>query len=1032
MKKIDSGLISGCIRHASLIYIVVAVVLAFGIVGLVQMNKDELPAFTIRQGIVAGVYPGASPEEVEEQFVKPLEELLFTMPEVNREGTYAISKEGIAYVYVDLDLSVKDKDVAWSKIRHKLNEAKTMTFPAGVLAVVVIDDFGNTSSVLIAMESEDKTYSELHEYTKDLEHRLRQIPTMGNVKVMGEQDEEIAVSIRQEQLAGYDIDPKMLLLGYATQNLITTKGNFETDDFNMPIHITNSLNSEKEIEEQIIKVLPNGEVVRTKDIASVERRYKKASNDVNFNGKNAIVISVEMRKGNNIVKFGDEVEKVLSEFSKTLPDSVKMYRITDQPKVVGRSVTSFLRDLVISMIVVIVVMLMLFPIRTALVASSGVPICTAAAIGLMYLCGIELNTVTLAALILVLGMIVDDSIINIDGFIDKLQKGYEPHEAAVTSAKELFTPMFIATMGICAMFFPIKVLITGPLGDFVQLFPWTVLFALSSSLVYAMLVIPSLEIKFITLRTDNRKFSKFEDAQNKFFNFIQNAYDNLQVHCFRHPAITITLGVASIAIGLWMFTRINVQMMPNAERDCFAIELRLSEGSSLNETIQLSDSLQKMILEYEGVTSTTAFIGEPAPRFHVTYAPSMPSDNLAQIIVNTQSKDMAEKLLPVFDERFSDCFSNAYVRIRQLDYQAVSTPIEIYVYGDDYDDMSKVSQQIKQYMTTLPDELRWVHSDYDEFVSSLKVTMHPEECARLGISQANLSLNLASTLNGQPLTTLWEDGNKVPVNLYYDNISNSVDYNDLGNQLIQTSIPSVWVPLRQIADIEPEWHAAQLVRRNGKNCITIGADMKFWVSQVTSMKKISHFIDTEVRPNLPDGVTVEYGGLNKSNAAVIPQITISMIVAVLILFIFMVVYFKKLGIAMLTIAASSLCLFGAFFGEWIFGLDFGMTSVLGVVSLVGIIVRNGIVMYEYAEELRLDNGLSAREAAMEAGSRRMRPIFLTSCTTALGVLPMIISRNPLWMPMGVVICFGVILSLVIVLSVMPVTYWQIYKKKGEI
>ena len=331
-------------------------------------------------------------------------------------------------------------------------------------------------------------------------------------------------------------------------------------------------------------------------------------------------------------------------------------------------------------------------------------------------------------------------------------------------------------------------------------------------------------------------------------------------------------------------------------------------------------------------------------------------------------------------------------------------------------------------MRTINNELRWIHTDYDEFVPSVKVTMKPEECARLGITKGILSLNLAGSLNGQPLTTLWEDDRSIPVKLYSKSTCDPDDYESVKNQIIPTMVPGVNVPLRQVADITPDWHPAQIVRHNNKNTITVAADMKFWKSQTASMKKIEHFINTEVRPNLPEGVSIEYGGLSALNTMVIPQIVKSLFAAILVLIAFLVAYFKKVNLALLTLCSSSLCMFGAFFGEYLFGLDFGMTSVLGIVSLIGIIVRNGIVMYEYAETLRVDEGMSAKEAAMKAGSRRMRPIFLTSATTALGVLPMIITRNPLWMPMGVVICFGVVLSMVIILAVMPVMYWQIFRK----
>ena len=1029
MKRIkkNRGIISGSINHRKIVWIVLAVVVAFGVYALVDMKKDEFPAFSYPQGIVAGVYPGANAEEVEAQLTKPLEELLFTLPEVDRANTYSITKEGICYIYVMLDQSASDDiPMAWTKIRQRINENKATTFPAGVLAIAVIDDFGNTSSLLIAMESADKTYREMREYTDDLTHRLREIPQTGNVRVMGEQNEEIAVIVDKEKLSFYGISPNSLMLQYASQGLLTTAGSMETDDFEMPLHIQNPVVSEQELENQIIYSDAMGNTVRLRDVATVERRLAPTSKVVNFNGHDAIIISVEMRKGFNIVAYGRKVEKVLSEFKAQLPDSVHLYRITDQPKVVQRSVNSFLRDLLISMVVVIAVMLLLFPFRTALIASSGLPICTAFSIGMMYLFGIELNTVTLAALIVVLGMIVDDSIINIDGYIDKLSQGMEPFKAATTSARELFMPMFIATTAIATMFFPMTRIITGPLGDFVQLFPWTVAFSLMGSLAYAMLVIPSLEILFIQ-PTDRPRSNAFMRVQKRFFNFIQQLYDKMQSHCFDHPHFTIGLGLGSIALGVLMFLALNVQMMPNAERDCFAVEIRLPEGSSLEATSRISDSLQHMMLLDPRITSITAFIGETAPRFHVTYAPSIPAQNLSQLIVNTTSKQATEDLLKEMDGIYSYYFPEAHVRFRQLDYQAVATPVAILVFGDDYTKTAPVAQQIKDYMLTLDNELRWVHSDYDEQLPSVKVTMKPEECARLGITKGILSLNLATTLNGQPLTTIWEGSRSIPVKLYSKQNYDPNDYESVQNQLIPTMIPGTSVPLRQIADVSPDWHPAQLVHHNGKNSITIAADMKFWKSHTASMKKIENFIDTEVRPNLPEGVEIDYFGLSSLNTMVIPQILKSLIAAILVLLAFLVAYFKKLNLALLTLCSSALCMFGAFFGEWIFGLDFGMTSVLGVVSLIGIIVRNGIVMYEYAETLRTEEGLEAKEAAMKAGSRRMRPIFLTSATTALGVIPMIITRNPLWMPMGVVICFGVVLSMVIILAVMPVMYWQIFR-----
>ena len=285
--KVDKGIISGSIYHQKIVWVIVAVIVGFGIYALVDMKKDEFPAFTIRQGIVAGVYPGANSEEVEAQLTKPLEAMLFAMPEVDRKGSYSVTKEGLCYIYVGLDLSVKDKDKAWTKIRHKINETKTLSFPAGVLAIAVIDDFGNTSSLLIAMESADKTYREMHEYTDDLTRRLREIPEMGNVRVMGEQNEEIAITVDKEKLSFYGISPNTLMLQYASQGLLTTSGTMETEAFDLPLHIENPVVSEQELEEQIIYSDAAGNTVRLRDVAIDELRMAEPSKVVNFNGDKA-------------------------------------------------------------------------------------------------------------------------------------------------------------------------------------------------------------------------------------------------------------------------------------------------------------------------------------------------------------------------------------------------------------------------------------------------------------------------------------------------------------------------------------------------------------------------------------------------------------------------------------------------------------------------------------------------------------------------------------------------------------------------
>lgn len=1021
-KGLTSRLVLGAIKNRNIVDLFLFLLIGLGIVGLVTMNKDEFPTFEIKQGLIAAVYPGADVHQVEEELGKPLEQKLFSMSEISRPQTKVVNKDGMCYIYTDLTVSSSQKTETWSKIKLKIDSFK-QTLPPGVLAIVVLDDFSSLTSVLISIEAPDKGYAELNELARDLSDRLREIPELANASIIGEQSEEFAVIADMDRLSQYGISPSALMLDYQSANLQALGGTFSTDYVSSPVHIAKNVTSEKELAERIIRTSKEGQSLRLGDVAKIERRYKEPSSLISFNGRSAVILSIEMSPDNNIVAFGKDVDRVIGEFLKEAPESVSITRITDQPKVVGDSVWSFIRDLIISMLVVILVMMLLFPIKSALIASSGVPVCTAIALALMYLNGITLNTVSLAALIVVLGMIVDDSIITMDGYMDKLGRGMSRLDAAQASAQELFKPMFMATFAISAMFFPILKLIHGYLGDFVSTFPWVITFALMSSLAYAILVVPSLETRFITSPSSESKgiINKF---QNILFRGMQTAYDFVQDKCFKHAGLTILSGVAAIALGLLMFSRMNLQLMPMANRPLFAIEVYLDPDSSIEQTQAVTDSLSRMLRKDERIVSVTEFIGTGTPRFHATYSPILPGPNVAQLIVNTKSNKDTRECLKEYESFYEHYFPNALIRFKQMDYQGVSIPVEVRVFGDDYAQIRAVSDSIKSYMSTL-EMIKWVHSDGDNLIPTINLELKGDEATRLGVNRALMNLSLTSALNGVPISSIREGDVTIPVNLYSQDFQKDATYDNIGNTLVATAIPGQMVPLRQVADVSPGWEPEVLTRINGKQAIVVGADMKYGYSQPTAIKAIKEYLS---RTTMPEGVSVEFGGLNSINSSIGPEIVLAFFAAVFVLFMFLLFHFKKISLAVLTIVLSSLCLFGAFFGLWIFGLDFSMTAVLGLISLVGIIVRNGIIMFEYAEELRFEKGYSVKDAAQEAGKRRMRPIFLTSCTTALGVLPMIISGDLLWMPMGVVICFGTMLSVFLITLIMPVSYWQIFRK----
>ncbi|MGM9795808.1 MAG: efflux RND transporter permease subunit [Candidatus Aphodosoma sp.] len=597
---------------------------------------------------------------------------------------------------------------------------------------------------------------------------------------------------------------------------------------------------------------------------------------------------------------------------------------------------------------------------------------------------------------------------------------------AAISTKELFIPMAVATFSIAGMFFPMTKIITGPIGDFVQLFPWTILIALSISIIYAVWFTPYLCVSFIKPENKERK-NIFTKIQNKFFVILQKGYEKLLSICFKVPWLVMLLTVTLICLGIYLFLQGNVQMMPKADRNCFVVEIHLNDGSSIDETTVVADSLARMMESDPRITSITSFVGMSSPRFHATYAPQIAKPSYAQFIVNTISNEATEELLDEYRTEKQHLFDNTIIRYKQMDYQAVNAPIEVYFSGEEMNEVASYMEKMKSYLSEKP-ELVWVHSDYDETVNNVSINLIPEESERLGITQAMLSLYLNSALGGQTVTSLWEGDYEIPVVLYRSGLD-TLDYQALGEIMAPTAYPETWVPLRQIATLEPKWHRSVIGHRNSVPTITLSSDLQGGISQASIQKDIDKWI---LENPVPEGVNISIGGLTKTNNDLLPEIIMTIASALLVMFIVLLYHFRKLSISFLTLSSCILVVFGSFLGLYLFGLDLSITAILGIVSLIGVIVRNAIMMFEYAEELHFGpKKLSAKKAAYEAGKRRMRPIFLTSATTALGVIPMITAGTALWMPMGVVICFGTIFTLPLVVTVLPIAYWKVYNKSGE-
>ena len=1004
-------------RNFRITFLIVGCLFVFGIYALARIPKQEFPEYTIRQGVVVGVYPGATAEEVEEQLAKPLEQFLMTYKEVKRAKTTSTSQNGMCYVMVELNDDVNDKDEVWSKVKHGLAAFK-MQLPAGVAAVVTNDDFGDTSALLITLESDTRSYRELKGYMDDLSDRLRRIESVSNLRPYGVQQEQISVYADHARLAAYGIGEKTLSAALAAQGLTPLGGSVSNAETETPIHIAPSLAGEREVAEQIVWSDPEGHVLRVKDVARVVREYDDPDSYIRNNGHRCVLLSLEMQAGNNIVEYGREVDEVLHAFiEEELPADVSVQRIADQAKVVGDSVHSFLRDLFVAMAIIIVVMMLLFPLRSAIVAALTIPMSTFISVGMMYLCGIPLNTVTLAALVVVLGMIVDNSIVVIDGYLDYLGRGHSRWFAAVESAREFFPSLLLATICICMIFYPILFTMTGMMGDFLTWFPWTITINLMVSLLLAVMVIPFLEILIIPAVHVRR------DGRRSFTDRVHDVYRRVLAWTFRHGWLTISLGAASVVVSLLIATQLKFRMVPFADRDQFAVEIYLRPDTSLESTGAVADSVYRALRADDRVKSVTSFVGCSSPRFQMSYAPQIAGKNYAQFIVNTTSVGDTEAILDEYADAWADRFPEAYVKFKQLDYQNVPS-LEFRFYGSDIDSLRAAADRLMARMRQMP-ELQWVHTDYEDPRAIAEVRLDPVTASQLGITRTVVAANMALASGDVAVGSVWEGDYRLPVVLKRDARLGERSLSDIGDTYVSSPVPGVSVPLRQVADVEPAWSQSKIVHRNGMRCITVTADLKRGANAMRMTSRISRMLKDEIP--LPPGVETELGGAHEFDAETLPPIAAGLSISLVIIFFFILVNFRKFGITLVVMASMSLCLFGAMVGLWIADFTIGLTSVLGFITLLGMIVRNVILMYQHAEDKRKVCHWSGKLAAYDAGKRRMVPIFLTTATTAVGVVPMMLGGSTFWAPVGVTIFAGGIGSLILVVTILPVLYSKIYK-----
>jgi len=1005
------------LRHPQVTLVLAAMLFITGVYALLTMPRREDPKITIHTGIVSAIYPGATVGEVEDQVTRKIEERLFRFAEVRREKTFSTTRNGVVVVNVELNKSVASPDEFWSKLRLDLAQLRATGLPAGVRGPMVDSDFGDTTAVLIAVHGGHYGPRELKDYAQTVEARLRTIPEVSKIKRIGDQREEIDISSSSERLAQYAVNPQKMMQALGGRNTVAFAGRVGAGPSKVPIESGGQLQAEDEIKRVMVDVSPTGLPVYIGDLADVERVYKDPTEYARINGEPAILLAVEMHEGNNIVSFGNTVRKELKNIASSLPPGVKLDLVADQPLVVEERVSDFFREFGIAIVAVILVTILLLPLRVALVSAVAIPVTVSITFALLNVFGIELQQVSIAALITVLGMVVDDAIVIADNYVELLDRKMPIDTAAWRCATEMAVPVLTATLTIIASFLPL-LLLTGAVGEFIRALPIAVATALGSSYVVAMLLTPLTARYFIRKGLKDHAQEETEAGRKLTpLDRMQHLYNKIIKRAMRHKREVLIGGAITFVLGLVILRLVPQQFFPLAERSQFVMDVWLPEGTRIEATDAAVRRIEAVLASESLVQSYTSFLGSSAPRFYYNVNPQAPAANYAQVLVNTKRVKGTPQLVAALRLRMGETAPEARVQVKELQQgQVMEAPVEVRIVGEDEAELRTLGDRVENVLRHTRGAT-YIHTDWHEDAWQVGVNVREQVANTLGLTNAGIAQQLAGSFEGAPMTTYWEGDRDVDVVLRL-NPANRQDFENVADTYVTSPLTGARVPVGAVATLTPEWEPGRIVRRNGVRTLTVRAFPDGHSLASTILNSTRKQVDAMT---LPAGYRIEYGGEKENQDETFGEMQHALMISLVLIFLILLFQFKTLIDPLIVMMAFPLALPGAALGLLMTHNRFGFTAFMGIVSLGGLVVRNSIILIDYIHE-RMKAGVELEQAALEAGERRLRPIFLTSMAAAVGVTPMILSGSSMWSPLASVIAFGLLGSMFFTLVVIPVLF----------
>lgn len=996
------------LSNRTMVILVTLLLVIWGTYSYWTLPRREDPEIKIATALVITIYPGASAEKVERQVTSKLEDRIETLDQLDElEST---TRENLSVITVTVSYDA-DTDIQWQKLRSMMDEARE-DLPSTIIGPEVWDDFGDTTAMIVAIQGADPVT--LSEVADDLESELRRVESVGDVSVHGEIPEVVYVEGDTSDMARQGIGPHEMSQIVSMRNLRIPGGSVSTGRFSYRVEPTGAFSHLDDIRKTIVAVsTETAQPLHLGDVFDVRRGLKDPPDYVTLHGGlRCMALGVVMKKDHNIVAMGDDVRRALSRFRPRLPAGVQMHVLHDSPRQVHGQVNGFMLNLLEGLGIVLVVMSLLLGIRASLMSAVSIPLSILVALALMPTLDVELEMVSIAAFIVALGMLVDNSIIVTDNIDIKLREGMAPSEAAWRGPQELAVPVLVGTAATVVAFMPM-LLLSDEIGAYVRSLPVVVSVALGGSLLVSLCLTPIISTRLMRARSlENRSPSD----RRSWSSMGARGYRWFMRQVLRVRWLIILLSLVSLAGAGLLLDHIGFSFFPDASRDQFTVEIWLREGSSIQETERVARVSEEMLLDDEDVESTLVHVGRGGPRFYITVTPEFMKSNYAQIMVNTSGPEATSGVIDRFNAASRTSFPGARVHAKKLVMgMPVDAPVAFRVHGEDLQVLRRISRQIQRILRDV-EGTQQVRDNMGFDVPSLKVQVNEEMANRVGITNTDVALTFLSSYTGYELTRFAEDEDEIPVVLRLKAGDRNIE-EGLLDLPVASTLMDTRVSLGAIATIRPTWSAGVIKRHEGRRAVMVMA---------TNRGRLASEIVEDALPriralDLPPGYGVDVAGEKEEMDRAFHDLMVVFAVILVSLTLLLVLQFRSLNRAIVVLAVVPLSVLGASLGLALGGFSFSFMAFIGVVSLAGMVIKNSVVWVEFVERSRRD-GASMREAVVEAGLRRLRPIVLTTVTTVGGLLPLAVFGGVLFEPMAWAMIGGLLVATILTLVVIPVLY----------